>query len=173
MAYLSRIPAWPWVEPGSMKTQLELWEIYLPQQSNASKAGSKAAQLQQMPHFVQQGAQASQPRRQRQTSRPLDTLSPPAQRDAPGTQSQPVPSSPTGPAGPRVTSAEPPGARASRSTAQWISRDAARGAETRFRALPKESSSHPNHGMLLWGSGGKDLPLTISQAQEAQRPPVR
>lgn len=147
MAYLSCVPAWLWVEPGSMKTQLELWEIYLPQQSNTSKTGSKAAQLQEMPHFVQQGAQARQPRWQRQTSCSLDTLSPPAQRDAPGTQSQPVPSSP------RVTSAEPLGACTPRHSG---SPGMQRGV-LRHDSEPSPEHPAPTRTTRCY-SGGKDLP---------------
>ena len=158
-----------------MKTQLKLWETYLSRHNNMPKTGSKAAWLQEeMPHFCAAGS-PSWPANLAETDElfaqhPLTAGTARCPRDPGPARAQQLDRSGWTEGHFSRAAGVPAHCTPQQSRSPGMQRG---GAEPRFRALSKASSSHLNHGMLLRGSGGKDSPLMINQARKAQRPPVR
>lgn len=166
MACLNSRLAQLWVQPGSVKTQLKLWKICLPQHSNMPKTYVKGVQLQEeKARFCLSSGSSSYPASLAETGK----LFPQHREMLKGPRASPCPAVWQVLLDPGSLQQSHWGACAPHSSEQWISRDAAWGAELQFRAFPK---SHLNHMMLLGGSRGKDSPLMINQAWEARRPPM-
>lgn len=154
MAQLSCRLGQLWVELGCMKTQLKLWETYLPRHSNTPKTGSQAARLQEeIPQFCTVGS-PSHPASLAETGKLCPRHPPTASTARCPRYPRPACAQQCGRSGwtQGHFSRDAGGACTLWSPAQRISREAAWGAEPRPRALPKASGSHPNHTVLLQGS---------------------